>query len=35
MLANYRRLNKQNRMHADTYILVRLENQNEEDKRRK
>ncbi len=29
MLANYRRLNKLNRMHADSYILVRLENQEE------
>jgi transcriptional regulator with XRE-family HTH domain len=29
MLSNYRKLNKTNRMHADAYILVRLENQQE------
>ncbi len=30
MLSNYRKLTKANRMHADAYILVRLENQQEE-----
>lgn len=30
LLANYRKLNKLNRMHVDTYVLVRLENQQDE-----